>query len=38
MTSIVRNWQLQDIDVLSNLARCIALRLYFDENSNVDLK
>lgn len=33
MTSIVRNWQLQDIDVLTNLARCIALRLYYDENS-----
>lgn len=31
MTSIARVWQLQDIDVITNLARCIALRLYLDE-------
>ncbi len=31
MCNITRVWQLQEIDVITNLARCIALRLYYDE-------
>ena len=38
MASIVRIWQLQDIDVISNLARCIAMRLYYDENHDKIIK
>ena len=38
MTSINRMWQLQDVDVISNLARCIGLRIYYDENRDSYLK
>ncbi len=35
MCNITRIWQLQEIDVISTLARCIGLRLYYDEKQNV---
>ena len=38
MCSISRVWQLQEIDVISVLARCIGLRLYFDEKQNETIK
>lgn len=38
MCNINRIWQLQEIDVISTLARCIALRLYYDEKQNEVVK